>query len=290
MKKKIIIDALRDFKWLIILLILSILVIIKFSTAPVCADILLPVLQCPEENSYQYEIYRILENLSLAYIASLIFYIITTYYPQVKAEIQAFELVKNKIEYVYTIMADVLAYFSFACNIDDFTNISNEKEEEIDNFSFPEDRQFLMRRTTEQNGKQRSQVEYSDCQEKIVQAGKQLKKTLDKILAMIDNTTNIQGILGQIKRIRFSEFLTTMTQTMDAPHIDDVQWLYLGLCTDLCAFYRLFQQFEPYQFKKEKINYRIATQSERQAWAKFQLEIHQQHPEIPHIMEQLNNQ
>lgn len=120
MKRKLISEIISDFKWLVTFLWLSVFAITKFSKAPIWFDFLLPVLRCPNEGTLQYEIWRILENLSLAYIAALIFYVMVTYIPEKKCELRAFDLTKKRIQYLYSTMDDVLAYFKYTCSVEIF--------------------------------------------------------------------------------------------------------------------------------------------------------------------------
>ena len=76
----------KDLKVHIVLLIVSLLVICKFSDAPPIFDCLAFLFQRPNEGTAEYEILRIAENLSLAYIASLIFYILVDYLPNKRDE------------------------------------------------------------------------------------------------------------------------------------------------------------------------------------------------------------
>ena len=76
----------KDLKVHIVLLIVSLLVICKFSDAPPIFFFFSFLFQRPNEGTAEYEILRIAENLSLAYIASLIFYILVDYLPNKRDE------------------------------------------------------------------------------------------------------------------------------------------------------------------------------------------------------------
>ena len=74
MKRRIVL-TIKELKIQIILLIISIFLICKFSSAPLLFKWMAFFLR-PQEETMGFELFRIMESLSLAYIASLIFYLV----------------------------------------------------------------------------------------------------------------------------------------------------------------------------------------------------------------------
>ena len=111
----------KDLKVHIVLLIVSLLVICKFSDAPPIFDCLAFLFQRPNEGTAEYEILRIAENLSLAYIASLIFYILVDYLPNKRDEKRTEKLLEKSLTTLYLYMDKVVSYFKFLYNVTDFS-------------------------------------------------------------------------------------------------------------------------------------------------------------------------
>ena len=103
----------KDFWIHLILSAVSIIIICKFSNAPVCCEALADVFLRPVDGTVEYEIFRVLENLSLAYLAALIFYLIVTYIPARKQERRAIKHAKAHIKSIQTWMSRVINYLAY---------------------------------------------------------------------------------------------------------------------------------------------------------------------------------
>mgnify|MGYP000025340532 CR=1 FL=1 len=84
-------SVLKDLWIHIVLIFISLFFICKFSSAPQFFYALGFLLEKPSDGTFQYEVFRILENLSLAYLASLIFYLIVDYIPKKREEKETVE-------------------------------------------------------------------------------------------------------------------------------------------------------------------------------------------------------
>ena len=107
----------KDLKWHIIFLIVSLFFICKYSSAPPIFDALNVIFQKPEENTIIYEVIRIAENLSLAYIASLVFYLLVDYIPSVKEENNTISLLEKYLNPLYMYIDKVNSYFKYATGV-----------------------------------------------------------------------------------------------------------------------------------------------------------------------------
>ena len=102
------------------------------------------IFQRPEENTLIYEIIRIADNLSLAYIASLIFYLIVDYIPLIREENNALHLLEKYLYPLYMYMDKVNSYFKYATGISNIQTATNEEIKTIDGFYFDSNNDFLM--------------------------------------------------------------------------------------------------------------------------------------------------
>jgi len=110
-----------------ILLLISIFVIAKYSFVPVPNWVpvsIQNILARPLEGSITFEWFAIFNNLSLAYIASIITYIVVQYIPERRKTNRAFSLLKDEISELYSNMSRVIRMYLFEINI-------NKAEESI---------------------------------------------------------------------------------------------------------------------------------------------------------------
>lgn len=290
MRKKVFSDIISDFKLLGVLLLPSIFIIIKFSHAPACFSFMLPLLQCPNIDSIQYNILEILNTLSISYISSLIFYVITIYYPNKNVEVREFNLIKQKLEYIYELMCDILAFFKFSLGVKDFEDISPDIKKEIDNFSFPSSGTFLTRISTGGNTTQNRLIEFCVYEKKIISLGSQLDATLVQALSMIDSSPSRHALTGLLKKIKFSSLMNTITKVMSKPVPGNISFSYIDLSSNLHDFSILFNKFKVYNFKKYNIYYCLSSDEEIQSYIKSQREIFSNYPEIIKVMQELHMQ
>ena len=94
-----------------ILCVICILVVLKFSQLP-APDWLLPGVRwaflCPPEKSTEYEWLSLLNSISLAFITSIIVYIIVDYIPERKKAYKSFSLVKGHFDVLYDQMSKLI--------------------------------------------------------------------------------------------------------------------------------------------------------------------------------------
>lgn len=125
---------------LILLLIASVYCVIRYSELPIIPfipDIIAYLFIKPTQNTTLYEVFRLLENLSLAYIASYIFYLIIDYFPNKGKEIKALELVKGELNFIHFNMGDLIMRINAVTDIpENINNITLNDLQKLDNFVF----------------------------------------------------------------------------------------------------------------------------------------------------------
>ena len=207
MRRKIII-IIKELKVHIILLIISVILICKFSSAPLLFRWMTFFLR-PQEGTVAFEVFRIMENLSLAYIASLIFYLVVDYIPKKKSEEKAFELLKPHLVTLFMWMNRINSYFKCVTNITDFSSVSQEKIKEIDDFHFIS-KSLFYKETSYRNGiKNGSDMAVFHGVKEIKDNGKlilEVYKDMDAISAiMVQASSNLISILSKIRDSKFLE-------------------------------------------------------------------------------------
>lgn len=281
----------KDLKVHIVLLIASLLIICKFSDAPPIFDCLALLFQRPNEGTPEYEILRIAENLSLAYIGSLIFYILVDYLPNKRDEKRTEKLLEKHLTTLYFYMDKVISYFKFYFNIIDFSTVSEKTAKEIDDFQFPSSPEFLVVETKRNEVVDGHHVEWFNAKEEIISAGKAISGALIDIDHVLAGNKMPSHFLTIINEIRISGFLEKMLKVIPDSHIEvngiPIEGGYLNFYEDIKNFEILSKQLEKYQFLKLGTNFRKATAQEIKDWAEFQVQIRTEHPEIDSILQQL---
>lgn len=133
-----IIEFVKDNKIIVIILLLSVFSIIKFSELPFIKstpDFIERFFIKPNQGATGFEVWRLLENLSLAYIASVIFYIIIDFIPKQKMERKAFNLLQSDLVSLYLYMSDIIVSIKTALGIiKDIRDISLDDVSLLDDF------------------------------------------------------------------------------------------------------------------------------------------------------------
>lgn len=93
-----------DNKILLWITLCSVLIIVKNSSAPFILGmekLFSWLLNRPEDGTVWGEVFAVLENLSLAYLMSFIFYVLTCYIPERKRELRAQFVISGKLSKMY---------------------------------------------------------------------------------------------------------------------------------------------------------------------------------------------
>ena len=290
MKRKIIL-TIKELKIHIILLIISVSLICKFSSAPLLCGWMTFFLR-PQEETVAFEFFRIMENLSLAYIASLIFYLMVDYIPKKKSEDKAFELIKPHLVSLHMWMNRINSYFKCVTDVTDFSSISQDKMKEIDDFHFNSERLFYIE-TSYRNGIK------NGCDMAVFHGAKEIKDNGKLILKVYEDmdaisTTMVQApsdLISILSKIRDSKFLEKIIHIINDDEMKngiEMVWRYFNFYKDLAEFSFLEMQLAQYDFDKLTVVYRVASESEIMEWFRLQIKIRGEHPEFEEFLKIFN--
>lgn len=108
---------------------LTVLIIVKFSALPapsIFPKFLIFLLEKPRESTTEYKIFDLLNSLSLAYVASFIFYIVIDYLPKHQRERKAFTILSSNFSNIYISLEALIYMFLF--ELDVYKEASNINE------------------------------------------------------------------------------------------------------------------------------------------------------------------
>ena len=283
----------KNLKWHILLLLISLFFVCKYSSAPPIFDGLNVIFQKPEENTLMYEIIRIAENLSLAYIASLIFYLLVDYIPLIREENNTLRLLEKYLYPLYMYMDKVSSYFKYATGISNINKATSEEIETVDKFYFSSAIDFLMIQSVRNGKGDGEHVELFEAKKSIVSYGQKIEECVHGIDDILKENKAPIEFVTLINHIRSCNFLETIVKVMPEPEIiidgQPVAQTYVNFYKDLAEFADLEEQLNKYQFLKLGTTYRKATPEEIQKWKDYQTQIRKEYPEIDQIYAQLNN-
>ncbi|GFI68739.1 hypothetical protein IMSAG249_00557 [Lachnospiraceae bacterium] len=280
MRRKIII-IIKELKIHIILLIISVILICKFSSAPLLFRWMTFFLR-PQEETVAFEVFRIMENLSLAYIASLIFYLVVDYIPKKKSEEKAFELLKPHLVTLFMWMNRINSYFKCVTDITDFSSVSQEKIKKIDDFHF-NSKSLFYKETSYRNGiKNGSDIAVFHGVKEIKDNGKlilEVYKDMDAISAiMVQASSSLISILSKIRNSKFLEKIIHIFNDDEVINETEFVYRYFNFYKDMAEFAFLEMQLAQYDFDKITVVYREASESEILEWISLQSKIRKEHP------------
>lgn len=292
MKRKIV-KTIKELKIQIILLIIAIFLICKFSSAPLLLGWMTFFLR-PQEETMAFEFLRIMESLSLAYIASLIFYLVVDYIPKKKAEEKAFELLKPHLVSLFMWMNNINSYFKCAMNVTDFSTVSQEKIKEIDDFYFTNRSKFFIETTYKNSVSNRSDMAVFHGAKEIRNNGKSILKVYEDMDAI--SATMVQAsseLITLLSKIRSSEFLKKILQVFkdkeESLNGEEIICRYWNFYKDLVEFSFLEVQLAQFDFDKITVEYKEASKKEIIEWMEMQIKMRKEHPEIEEYLKMINS-
>ena len=292
MKRRIVL-TIKELKIQIILLIISIFLICKFSSAPLLFKWMAFFLR-PQEETMGFELFRIMESLSLAYIASLIFYLVVDFVPKKKAEEKAFELLKPHLVSLFMWMNEINSYFKCVMNVTDFSTVSQEKIEEIDDFYFTNESKFFVEISYRNGMSNRSDMAVFHGAKEIRNSGKSILKVykdMDAISATVVQASS--ELIELLSKIRSSGFLNQIIHNFkdkeESLDGEEIICRYLNFYRDIAEFSSLEVQLAQYDFDKITVEYKEATQNEIKEWIEMQIKMRKEHPEIEKYLKMINS-
>lgn len=281
----------KDFKVHVLLVGISMFVICKFSPAPALLECLIPLLQRPAEDTLWYEFFRVAENLSLAYIASLIFYVLVDYCPRKRDEMRSAAILEKPLVNLYMNMNKVISYYKFRFDTPHFSAVTEEKKKEINDFSFSTIPEFLFVESTRDQVHDGGHVEWFDAKKEVTAAGIGISKSLAEIDSILAGNKAPTDFISLMNELRTSGFLEKLLKIMPGPPIivagKEIPFTYLNFYDDICKFEVIQQKIEGYTFLKLGYMFRRATESEIVEWIDYQRKIRVEYPEVDEIMKQL---
>ena len=202
-------------KILIILTVCSLFCVLKFSSITMWAEFpcwLSNILVQPSIGTDAYEIWSLFENLSLAYIASLIFYIVVEYIPRKEKEKKSLAVISNNLESIYDNLSYIIRVILFEIEIDkSIKDIELADLEQVKYLIFDSTTKYADI-THVRNGKDINVKDFSyNLLDKCKCCGNSITKTIDGIFSLQIAGNVDEDLIELLSSLRKSRFLSMMS-------------------------------------------------------------------------------
>lgn len=208
-------------KVLCVLCLLSIFVIVKYSKLP--TPDWLPISICsllnrPDEGTTDFEIWTLLNSLSLAFVSSVITYIIIHYIPERRKVHKAFAIQKKQLCSLYSYMSRLIYMYLFEIGIKDTErNITEKRISNVCNVEITDQWRYCKIRTF-RNGKNGNVVDLGyNLFKDSKQYSELIQKTIDQMKGTVFSAYLDQDILEMLSIIENNWFLKYFSY-MDTPY------------------------------------------------------------------------
>ena len=234
------------------LLFISIYSVIKFSELPLLVE--LPIINFiflkPEVNTEAYEIFRLFENLGLAYISSYVFYILIEYLPNKKMEKKAFELIKSDLINLYMNMSNIIAFLNCKLLITkDIKDIQLDDILSINELCLENKKEYYSQEIYI-NGIVISHDDlYINVHNYINSSIKNIQDNIDKIKGISCSSYIETEIIEVLSEIESGNFLNSLLYTLKKPPIN-AKIYHTSLNKDYIRFINSYKLLSNFNFDK----------------------------------------
>lgn len=271
--KKIIIFVKRNIVFVVIS-IFSIFNIIKFSEIPIISSMphfITMILLKPKLGTLSYEIFRLLENLSLAYFASLIFYIIVDYIPKQKMANKSFEIIQNKLIRLYSYMSEIIVHINFALNITkDINEIDINDVIKLDDFEIKDTKNYYHSyRIIDGIRDNKCSNTYFNFFIDIPNYSELIKKEIIEIKNMPCAVYVDFEILEILSSIETNDFFLQISHFKDIPLSDDVHIKRFNFGKTYYNFIQSYKKLNKFNFQKHTYYIELMSNDEQKEYIKI---------------------
>lgn len=192
-------------KIILIFLLVSVLIIIKFSNIPVLEilpDYIKMVFIKPRLNSFYFYLYDVLNSLSMVYITSLVFYLIVDYTPQIRKEEKAKTILLDNLVHII-ISLDELIHI-FLLNVEIYKDSSQIEGKQISNIEDMQLKEMIYFKKKQSEGSYT--YDFFNPKNDILKTTSSLKKTIQKLKETpisMNLSFELLSIISDIENNRF---------------------------------------------------------------------------------------
>ena len=244
---------------LICILLLAVFIVLKFSTLPTPSflpNFIIDLFERPAKGSQSLEALRILESLSLAYITSLIIYLLIDFIPKKRLEKKALTICNSKLVNVYLNMSNIIGPIKMLLDLNkENRNITTNELSRITKYEPHLEKTYY-----------KSEIFLNKADRKEQTKGiflfhKDISQYASNIITLIDEITTLPSsgnlpiqLLYILSTIRSCEFIEKWHQSKTAP-INSSSYEIHNMDNALYEFIQLYLALEEFNFNKHTYIY-----------------------------------
>ncbi|MBV4445943.1 hypothetical protein KM799_04920 [Clostridium tyrobutyricum] len=240
--------------------------------------------------TWGFDFWRLLENLSLAYIASFIFFLVIDYFPKKKQSKAAFTVVSGDLVNLYLYMSTIISVYKHFCSIakeDKEINLSDLSE--LPQLQINEN-VYHYKTTAIINGVEKETcVDNFNLQYDSTKYGKLIQNTLDKISLLPCTVYLAPKLLTTLSEIKANNFLSALISFEDDPFIKNkISVEHMSYDKYFLDFIHGHEALKKYNFSKYDYKTTEISDKELQQNLMEQAKQIQKNPELLKILQILN--
>lgn len=264
----------RENRILVIILLIAIFIILKFSTIEYIIGtpkIIQSIFDSPHEGSSLYEILRILENLSLAYIITFIFYILNEYIPNEKTVKKSYKIVESNVIELNTYigyLVDSIKLLLEKENID-FKSIK-DKYSLMDSILIDNSIIYFKRCDVD-----KCSVKFEEYEWNYINFKKELPGEITSITRKIEQLINIPAfrecsyeLINTISELKSNKFLCKLRQSVNNIPSQGRVGVY-GLGKEFISFLKIHEKLNTFTKCKDKKISKLMNEAEKEEYIKW---------------------
>ncbi|USD25081.1 hypothetical protein [Flagellimonas marinaquae] len=239
---------------LIIFLILSIFIILKFSAIKLptfLPKFIVRIFKNPKPDSNWFEIFKILEKLSLAFVTALIIFYLIDYIPKKRTEEKAVVISEQALTNIYMNMSSMIAPLKMIFEIDkENAKIRQEDLEKIKIYSDTLERKYYYNSDIylSDKGYNKSNKGIFLYRNDLYQGAKKIKDLIDELSALPSSSNLPRELIETLSAIRSSDFLRICTD-FGNPFTSASHEIYY-YDSAFYEFIQHYQKLSAYKFRK----------------------------------------
>lgn len=244
---------------LISILLLAVFIVLKFSTLPTPSflpNFVIDLFERPANGSKTLEALRILENLSLAYITSLIIYFLIDFIPKKRLEKKAFTICKLKLVNVYLNMSNIIGPIKMLLDLNkENRNITANELKGITKYEPHLEKTYYKNEVCLNKADSNGQTKGIFLFHKdISQYASKIRKLID-IITTLPSSGNLPiQLLNILSSIHSCEFIEKWHQSKTAPVKSSTYEIH-NMDNDFYEFIQLYLALEEFDFNKHRYIY-----------------------------------
>ena len=200
---------------LIILTICSMFCVLKFSKITMWTMLpewLSNIFERPSIGTNEYEIWSLIDNLSLAYIASLIFYIVVEYIPKKEKEKKAFAVISSNLQSIYDNLSYIIRVITFEIGLEkNISDIELADLEKVKNIIFDSTTKYADITHVKNNEDLNVKVFAYNVLDDSKLHGNSITKNIDDIFSLQIAGNINEDIVELLSNLKKSRFLSMMS-------------------------------------------------------------------------------